>query len=367
MKSVKIGIIGCGNISEIYLKNAKDFGLDVKRVADIDLSRAQARAEQFGVPHFGSVEDLLQDGEIELVINLTVPQVHASVAMQVLEAGKHVYTEKPIALQLEDAKRLKQVATDRGLLVGNAPDTFLGGGLQTCRKLIDDGWIGEPVATTAFMTSHGPESWHPNPEFFYQVGGGPMFDMGPYYLTALVNLIGPVKRLTGMTRVTFSERTITSAPKFGEKVSVEIPTHVTGMMEFASGAIGSIMTSFDIWSSELPRIEVYGTEGTLSVPDPNTFGGPIRFRRRGSQQWDEIPLLFGFAENSRGLGAADMVQTLRTGERHRAHIDLAVHVLELMHGFHVSSDDGRHYAVESTCERPAPLPLGFSKERLQLL
>ncbi|WP_249226610.1 Gfo/Idh/MocA family protein [Alicyclobacillus mengziensis] len=367
MQAVKIGIIGCGNISEIYLKNAKEFGLNVKRVADIDLSRAEQRAHQFAVPYFGSVEELLSDSEVELVINLTVPQVHADVSLQVLEAGKHVYAEKPIALKLEDAKHLKQVAQKRGLLVGNAPDTFLGGGLQTCRKLIEDGWIGQPVSATAFMAGHGPESWHPNPEFFYQVGGGPMFDMGPYYLTALVHLMGPVKQVAGMTRITFPERTITSVAKFGQKVQVEIPTHVTGLMEFASGAIGQMMTSFDIWGSELPRIEVYGTEGTVSVPDPNTFGGPVRFRRRESKQWDEIPLLYGFTENSRGLGAADMVQSLRTGEPHRANIDLALHVLELMHGFHVASDEKRHYQVESTCDKPQPFPVGFSKEQLALL
>jgi predicted dehydrogenase len=367
VKSVKIGIVGCGNISEIYLKNAKEFGLNVKRVADIDLVRAEQRALQFEVPGFGTVDELLSDSEIDLVINLTVPQAHAEVSLKALEAGKHVYAEKPIALNVEDAKLLKEVALKRGLLVGNAPDTFLGGGLQTCRKLIDDGWIGHPVAATAFMTSHGPESWHPNPEFFYQVGGGPMFDMGPYYLTALVNLMGPVKQVAGMTRVTFPERTITSAAKFGQKVQVEIPTHVTGMMEFASGAIGSIMTSFDIWNSELPRIEVYGTEGTLSVPDPNTFGGPVRFRRKGAKEWGEIPLLYGFTENSRGLGVMDMVRSLQTGERHRAHVDLALHVLELMHGFHVASNEKRHYELESTCEQPQPFPVGFSKEQLALL
>jgi Predicted dehydrogenases and related proteins len=226
--------------------------------------------------------------------------------------------------------------------------------------LIDDGAIGQPVAAVAFMVNHGPEHWHPDPDFYYQIGAGPMFDMGPYYLTALVNLIGPVRRVTGSARITTPERTITSAPKFGTTIRVNTPTHVAGLLDFASGAVGTIITSFDVWGSTLPRIEIYGTEGTLSVPDPNTFGGPVRLNRAGSREWEDVPLTHGYAENSRGIGLADMAAAIRSGRPHRANGALAYHVLDLMHAFHDASDQGRHIEVESTCERPAPLPVGLA-------
>jgi predicted dehydrogenase len=243
-------------------------------------------------------------------------------------------------------------------LVGGAPDTFLGGGIQTCRKLIDDGWVGKPIASTAFMTCHGHESWHPDPEFYYQYGGGPMFDMGPYYLTALINLMGPVSRVTGSTRITFDKRTITSAPKNGKEIVVEVPTHVAGVLDFTNGAIGTIITSFDVWHAELPRIEIYGTEGTLSVPDPNTFGGPVLLRRYDQKEWKEIPLSHEYSENSRGIGLADMAIALQTGRKHRASGELAFHVLDIMQGIHDASDQGIHYSPISTCERPEALPQG---------
>jgi len=243
--------------------------------------------------------------------------------------------------------------------VGNAPDTFLGAGLQTCRKLIDDGWIGEPVAATAFMMSPGHERWHPDPAFFYQRGGGPMFDMGPYYLTALVFLLGPVRRVTGSTRITRAQRTITSQPKYGQTIDVQVPTYVTGTLDFARGAIGTIITSFDTWAAELPRIEIYGAQGTLSVPDPNTFGGPVRVRRAGSSEWSEIPLTHPYTENSRGLGVADMAHAIHSGRAHRASSELAFHVLDIMCAIHDAADQDRHIPLESSCERPAPFPLGM--------
>lgn len=366
IERARVGIIGCGNISEIYFKNCRAFGLDVVACADLDVERAKSRAEQFGVAKACSVDELLADPNIEFVINLTIPSAHAAVSRQALEAGKHVHSEKPLALNVEEGRSLLALAKAKNLRLGSAPDTFLGSALQTSRKLIDDGWIGKPIGATAFMTGHGVEAWHPNPDFFYQPGGGPMFDMGPYYLTALVNLLGPVRRLTGLTQVSFAERTITTEHRFGEKIPVNVPTHVAGLLEFEQGAVGNIITSFDVWHSELPRIEIYGTEGSLSVPDPNLFGGNVRVRRKGAQEWSDIPLLFGFTENSRGLAVADMVDAVRTGRLHRANGELMLHVVELMQGIHISSDEGRHYDVETRCERPAPWPVGFDEHALLL-
>ncbi len=361
---VKVGLIGCGTISGIYFKNAAKFPiLDLVACADVVPERAQARGAEFGVEAV-AVSELLAHPEIEMVLNLTIPKAHAEVALAALTAGKSVYNEKPLAVTREDGRRMLDLAEEKGLRVGNAPDTFLGGGIQTCRKIIDDGWIGEPVAATAFMMGHGPESWHPDPEFYYKIGGGPMFDMGPYYLTALVNLIGPVRRVTGSARITFPERTITSEPKHGTVIEVETPTHVAGVMDFENGAIGTIITSFDVWGADLPRIEIYGSTGSLSVPDPNTFGGPVRIRRAGAKEWSEVPLSHGYSENARGVGLADMACALRSGRPHRASGELAYHVLDVMHAFHDASREGRHVEMASTCQRPAPLPLGLPEFEL---
>lgn len=359
MNKVKIGIIGCGNISDIYLKNCTQVfdNLEVVACADLIHERAQAKAEQYNLAKACSVEELLRDPEIEIVVNLTTPDAHAEVCLAALKAGKNVYVEKPLAITREDGKKILELAKEKGLLVGGAPDTFLGAGIQTCRKLIDDGWIGEPIGATAFMVNHGHESWHPDPEFYYKVGGGPMFDMGPYYLTALIALMGPVKRVTGSVRITFPERVITSEPKYGTKITVDVSTHVAGIMDFESGAIGTILTSFDVWDSQLPRIEVYGTTGSMIVPDPNTFGGPVYIKRAGDQDWIEMPLSHGYAENSRGLGVSDMARALREGGAHRANGQMMYHVLDIMHGFHDASQQGRHIELESTCQQPSPLPM----------
>jgi predicted dehydrogenase len=360
VRTVRIGIIGCGNISGIYFRSGQTFGnLEVAACADLMPERAQAKAEEWGVPKACSVEELLADPEVEIVVNLTVPKAHAPVNLAALEAGKHVYCEKPLATCREDGRKMVELARAKGLRVGSAPDTFLGGGHQTCRKLLDDGAIGQPVGTTAFMLCHGHESWHPSPEFYYEVGGGPMFDMGPYYLTALVNMLGPVKRLTGSARITFPTRTITSLPQHGKVVTVETPTHIAGVMDFANGAIGTIVTSFDVWAANTPCLEVYGTEGTMSVPDPNGFGGTVRVKRFDEPEWREAPLTHGFAGNSRGVGVADMAAALDSGRPHRASGDLAFHVLDIMEGFLDASAQNMHYTPVSTCERPAPLPVGL--------
>jgi predicted dehydrogenase len=364
---VKVGVIGCGHISGTYFSVMKTFSiLDVAACADLDLARAHARAAEFGVPRACRVEELLADPEIQIVVNLTIPRAHGEVALAALEAGKCVYNEKPLAVSRAEGHRLVEMARQRGLLVGCAPDTFLGAGLQTCRKIIDDGQIGEPVAATAFMMSHGHETWHPDPAFYYQPGGGPMFDMGPYYLTALVSLIGPVRRVTGLTRITFPERTITSQPHYGETITVKTATHVAGLMDFANGAIGTIITTFDVWAASLPPMEIYGTQGSLSVPDPNFFGGPVRMQRLGELgAWREVPLTHAYLGN-RGIGVADMAYALRARRPPRASGEMAYHVLDVMQAFEESSREGRHIELTSTCQRPAPLPLGDTETGLGL-
>lgn len=356
---VKVGIIGCGNIFNAYVKGCRAFPiLDLVACADIDAGRAAAKAAEHGLKAL-AVDALLADPDIRIVINLTVPAAHAEVSLAAIAAGKHVHSEKPLATTRADGQRVLAAAKDRGVLVGCAPDTFLGGGLQTCRKLIDDGWIGRPVAATAFMLGHGMEHWHPNPEFFYKPGAGPMFDMGPYYLTALVSLLGPAARVTASAHISFPERLVTSQPNFGQRIKVETPTHVAGVLDFASGAVGTLITSFDVWSHNLPRIEIYGSEGSLSAPDPNTFGGPVRVRRAGAPEWSELPLTHGYTENMRGIGVADMAYALTTGRPHRASGALAYHVLDLMQAFLDASAAGQHIAIRSACERPAALPVGL--------
>jgi predicted dehydrogenase len=369
MTKLKTGIIGCGNISGIYLENSQWIeAIEIVAVADLFLEAAKAKAEEYNIPKAYTVEEILADSEIDLIINLTIPQAHAEVSLAALEAGKHVYLEKPLAISLVDGNRVLEKAKEKGLLVGCAPDTFLGAGLQTSRKLLDDGWIGEPVAATAFMMGRGPEGWHPNPDFFYQEGAGPLFDMGPYYITTLVHLLGPIRRVTGSSRITLPQRLITSEPKYGQKIDVNIPTHVTSLLDFHNGAIATMVTSFDIFGgSSLPRIELYGTLGTMLIPDPNTFGGPVSIRRHGEENWSEIPLTHGFAENGRGLGVADMAYAIMNSRQHRASGELACHVLETMHSILEASNKGEHITISSSCERPAPFPIGINKHTLHLL
>jgi predicted dehydrogenase len=277
------------------------------------------------------------------------------VSLAVIKTGKHIYNEKPLCSKREEAIELLSAAKEQKVYLGGAPDTFLGAGIQTCRKLIDDGWIGTPVASTAVMMKRGPEHWHPDPEFFYKDGGGPMFDMGPYYITALVNLLGPVSRVSGSAKIISPTRTVTNRHQYGAVIKVEVPTHIAGVLDFVSGAVGTIVTSFDVYSHTLPFIEIYGTEGTLKVPDPNTFGGPVIIRRFNDEEWYKIPLLKSYAENSRGLGLTDMAEAIEEDRPHRASGELAFHILDIMHGIHEASESGKHIKLKSKCKRPAAL------------
>ncbi len=364
MQKTKIGVIGCGNISKAYFMGCKKFAiLDIVACADLDIERARAKATEHGIPRACTPAELLADPEIQIVVNLTIPKAHAEVDLAVLKAGKSVHSEKPLALTRDEGMSIMQAAEGQQLRVGCAPDTFLGAGIQTCVKLINDGEIGQPLAATAFMLCRGHESWHPAPEFYYQHGGGPMLDMGPYYLTALVAMLGSIRRVTGMTRITFPRRKITSQPKAGEWIDVKVPTHVAGLMEFTSGAIGTLVTSFDVVGGAVPRIEIYGSEGTLSVPDPNGFGGTVKILKAG-KDWTELPLTHGYAENSRGIGVADLAYALQSGRAHRASGRMALHVLDAMQALHEASAQGQHVVLKTACDQPAPLPTGLTPGHL---
>jgi predicted dehydrogenase len=356
MEPLRIGIIGTGNISPAYIKGCRDFDiLHLAACADLDLDKARAVAAENEIPAVYSVEDMLNAPDIDIVVNLTIPAAHAAVSLSALNAGKHVYSEKPFAVTRDDGQKILATAREKGLRVGCAPDTFLFGPHQTCRKLIDEGAIGRPVAAFANMLSHGPESWHPNPDFFYQTGGGPMFDMGPYYVTCLVNLLGAVESVTAVTRKSFDER-IMGKNRDGRHIPVEIPTHYTGALDFEGGAVATVTMSFDIWGHSLPRMEIYGSEGSLYVPDPNGYEKTVKLWRDG--KWEEIPLTHR-EEWRRGIGLADMAYAITNGREQRASGDLAYHVLDVMHCFEESSNAGQRIEVGSRAERPAALPVGL--------
>ena len=360
MKRANVAIVGCGNISSIYLENltGRFQNVEVYAVSDLVEEKAKTQAERYGVERIMTFDQILADPNVDIVLNITTPQTHYSLCKAALEAGKHVYVEKPLSLNYAQGKELVELAREKGLLIGCAPDTFLGAGIQTCRRIIDMGIIGEVTGATAFMVCHGHESWHPDPEFYYKKGGGPMFDMGPYYLTALVNLVGSVEYVAGMTSMATPTRTITSQPKNGTVIDVEVPTHVNGLLRFSSGAVGNIITSFDVWDSKLPRIEIYGTRGAMIVPDPNCFDGEVLVKQGFDQGFKSWPLMTENSVNSRGLGLSDMADRILNGrESHRACGDLALHVLEIMEAIHVSSDKLCQVKLESTCTRPEPMKL----------
>lgn len=355
MSNTRLAVIGCGTISDVYLGAPQHFPfLDIVACADLNPDAAARTAERWGLEAL-SVEDLLAREDIGVILNLTVPQAHAEVTLRALGAGKHVHLEKPLALTTAEGQGVIDRAEASGLRVSCAPDTFLGAGLQTCRKLIDDGAIGRVVAGTAFMMCPGHEGWHPNPGFYYLEGGGPVFDMGPYYLTALVHLLGPIRRVSASAATAYATRTVGSGPRKGERLPVEVPTHVSGTLEFHTGAIVTLVMSFDVHYHTNNPIELHGEAGSLQVPDPNTFGGPVRVRTPGMEAWQEQELVDGYVGNVRGVGAADLVHALAESRPHRCSSDLAFHVLETMEALHEAAARGEHVLVESRCERPAPL------------
>ena len=359
MRKIGVGVIGCGVISKAYMTAMKRFAqVELKAVADMRSAPAQERGREFGVPGM-RVDELLKRDDIEIVVNLTVPLAHTDVSLAVLNAGKHVHSEKPLGVTVAEARKLMRAAEAKGVRVGCAPDTFLGGGHQTARKLIDDGAIGKPLGGTAFVLTPGPEGWHPSPEFYYQAGGGPVFDMGPYYITALINLLGPVTRVTSIARRGFAERVFGAGPRKGEKFPVEILTHFNALVEFEQGAIVSFHASFDVQGHSHLPIEIYGTNGSLQIPDPNFFGGSVRLLEKGGR-WVDMPLTHGFADgNYRILGVADMASAIRTRRPHRASDQIALHTVEVMEAIVSGGESGKPVPVYTHCERPRalqPLP-----------
>lgn len=355
MEKTGIGIIGCGNISGAYLKAMASFPiLNIRGVADLNPTQAEEKAAEFNVPAT-SVEALLADPEVEIILNLTIPKAHVDVGLRAIDAGKHVYSEKPLGIAFAEGKKLMAAADAKGLRIGAAPDTFLGGGHQTARTLIDQGVLGQPVGGTATFMCPGHERWHPNPAFYYEVGGGPMLDMGPYYITDLINLFGPVSQVAGFTVAPRKERLITSEPRSGERVPVHVATHVAGVLAFANGAVVQIGMSFDIAGHKHVPLEIYGTEGTLIVPDPNHFGGEVQLLKKGGT-FEPQDLTAPYADgNYRSIGLADMAHAIHSGRPHRASGNLALHVLEVMEAFQTTSDTGKTVTVTTLAERPAPL------------
>jgi len=355
----RVAIIGCGDISRVYGYTLGLFDwIDVVACADVIAERADERAGTWGTRAM-SVDAVLAAVDVDVIVNLTPPKAHAEIGRAALAAGKSVYSEKPLGIDLDEGRELVELAEKADRRLGCAPDTFLGAALQTCRAAIDRGDIGEPLAANAFMLSPGPERWHPRPAIFYERGAGPLFDIGPYYICALAQLLGPVRRVSAMARRARDERMITSEPLAGTMMPVEVPTHVTSTLEFVSGATASLVTSFDVQASRHRGIEIYGTEGTLALSDPVTYAATVALARRPEDEWTDVSLGEPSLPQFRGLGAADMVSALRTGRPHRASHEMALHTLEVMTGAITSSEEHRAIELRTTCERAAPLPTGL--------
>lgn len=352
---LRIGMVGVGAISAQYFATfERRDDLRLVAVADLDTARAAAVAAERGVDA-RTVDDLLASDDVDLVLNLTIPAAHAEIALRAIAAGKAVYGEKPLATTTADGRAVLEAATAAGVLVGSAPDTVLGTGTQTARAAIDAGVIGTPIAASATMVTPGHERWHPNPDFYYQPGGGPLFDMGPYYLSALVTLLGPVVEVVGAASSSRDSRTIGSGSRAGETIPVAVATHVSGVLRHASGVLSTLVMSFDSVASRASRIEVHGDLGSMIVPDPNTFDGDVEVQLLGSGEWSTLPVTGGYPDGGRGIGIADLATTATGGEP-RAGGALAFHVLEIMESLLASADAGRAIGIESAPERPAAVP-----------
>ena len=365
-RKLGVGVIGCGNISKTYFARAPEFkGIEMRACADINMEAAKARAKEFKL-RVETVEGLLASKDIDIVVNLTVPAVHYEVSKQAIDAGKHVYSEKPFVLAIKDGLDLKKRAEKKGVRIGSAPDTFLGGSHQLARHLIDTGKLGKITSGTCHVMSHGMEHWHPNPDFFFQPGGGPILDLGPYYIANLVQLIGPVKRVAALTSIPARERTISSKPRAGEKIPVTTPTTILALMEFENRAVFTFNASWDVWDNGHSPMELYGEAGTIHMPDPNFFGGELRYTK-GQQPVKTLPKwdhpfsranekhAHGMMANYRTAGLADMALAIMQGRPHRCSLELANHVIDVMTGILKSGETKKFVEMQTTCERPEPL------------
>jgi predicted dehydrogenase len=351
----RIGIIGCGNIAPLYARTLNELGwVEIAAFADGLPDRAERFAAKYGGAAM-SVDEMLADGSIEAVVNLTPPLAHVAVSRSILAAGKHAFSEKPLGVDFQEGVDLLTFAAAQQRRLGCAPDTFLGAGLQAARSAIDRGLIGEPLAANAFFQGFGPEWWHPNPEFFYEAGAGPMFDMGPYYLTALTHLLGPARSISASARIGMAERIIHAKGRVGDVITPTVPTHVASIIDFVSGPTATLVTSFDVKASRYRNIEIYGSEATLAIGDPNMFDSPLSVRSLLNDDWRPLSLPSLNVPQQRGVGLADMLSAERSGRPHRASAELALHVLELMTSAIRSSDEGRRIELTTTCERPAPM------------
>jgi predicted dehydrogenase len=365
-KVLGVGVIGCGNISAAYFGLAPLFkGLEIRACADVNMKAARARAKEFKIKA-QSVGNLLKNPDIDVVVNLTVPAAHYPVSMKALRAGKHVYSEKPLVLSLKEGLALKKLADEKGLKVGCAPDTFLGGAHQQARKAIDDGKVGKITSGTAHVMNFGMEHWHPNPDFFYLPGGGPILDLGPYYVANLINLIGPVKRVVALATMPQKSRKIVSEPRKGQEVPVKTPTNIHALLEFANGATVTLSASWDVFAHRHANMELYGSEGSLYVPDPNFFGGEVLATKRDGpaeplEAWDHpfgIPNQVhpqGAVANYRTAGLADMAVGILEGRDYRCSLDRTLHGIEIMTGILKSGETGKFVDMKTTCTRPAAL------------
>jgi len=351
-----VGIIGAGNISSQYLKAMKDFPvLDIRAIADMRPEVASKKAAEFGVKT-KSVDDLLADPTVDIIVNLTIPRAHAEVGLKAVAAGKHIYGEKPLGVTFAEGKKLVAAANKRGVRVGSAPDTFLGGGHQTARAVIDSGKLGTVIGGTAFFGVPGHEYWHPDPAFYYDIGGGPVLDMGPYYITDLVNLLGPVAKVQAMSLTPQKKRPVRSEPKKGQMMPVKVFTHVTGTLQFVSGALIQVSLSFDVPKHSHLPYEIFGSDASMLVPDPNWFGGEVKIAKPRAESWDNVPVTIPYADaNYRSLGVADMAYGILNNRPHRASGELALHVLEVMEAFETASKSGEIVKIKTRVERPAPM------------
>lgn len=353
-KPIGIGIVGAGVISEVYMRNLSTMfpGCRLVAVSDIVPGRAERRAAQFPC-RVESTDELLADPEVDLVVCLTEPVKHSVIGLQALANNKHFYTEKPFAVDRAEGRNMLDLAREKGLYVGSAPDTFMGGGLQQCRQLIDQGLIGRPIQVTAAIRNHGMEAWHPDPGFFFQPGAGPLFDVGVYYVTAMATILGPYASVMAMAGTSFPTRTLGAGENKGQIIPVDTPTNINAVMEFESGVLGTLTASFDLWETDFATLTIYGTEGTLRLPDPNTFGGPIFYLQGNTDQWVEIPVTVPHTDNSRGLGANDIAESIVSGRTSRMDGSLGYHVLDFMTCVLESAQSGQRVAVESSFDRPA--------------